>query len=343
VTTDTLALRNEQEKVLLNPDGSVAQVGKYLHGVGDSSNFLIRLLGGTLGVGIISRIVRGYTFISRHYTPGDEIHIVGFSRGAYTARALAGMIARIGLLNPHSYDANDKKQAYQLGVAAWCKSKGVTLHGAGKLSVLATRFLDFVQGFYAEQLHDDALIPDVDIKSVAVWDTVGSMGIPVYEKDMRFDMFRFADTSLSPRVEHGFHAMAIDELRIDFPVTRWDERKGIAQVWFPGAHADVGGGYPKAESGLSDIALTWMTEQLAAIGMAFATPLTGHIAARGPRRRRGSRKRAAALAEGGHLSACRPEGLGEAARSRGRRADRGRTRSAAGCRTERAAPCALSA
>jgi len=50
--------------------------------------------------------------------------------------------------------------------------------------------------------------------------------------------------------------------------------KGIAQVWFPGAHADVGGGYPKAESGLSDIALTWMTEQLAAIGMAFATPLT---------------------------------------------------------------------
>jgi len=274
VTTDTLALRNEQEKVLLNPDGSVAQVGKYLHGVGDSSNFLIRLLGGTLGVGIISRIVRGYTFISRHYTPGDEIHIVGFSRGAYTARALAGMIARIGLLNPHSYDANDKKQAYQLGVAAWCKSKGVTLHGAGKLSVLATRFLDFVQGFYAEQLHDDALIPDADIKSVAVWDTVGSMGIPVYEKDMRFDMFRFADTSLSPRVEHGFHAMAIDELRIDFPVTRWDERKGIAQVWFPGAHADVGGGYPKAESGLSDIALTWMTEQLAAIGMAFATPLT---------------------------------------------------------------------
>ena len=82
VTTDTLALRNEQEKVLLNPDGSVAQVAKYLHGVGDSSNFLIRLLGGTLGVGIISRIVRGYTFISRHYMPGDEIHIVGFSRGA---------------------------------------------------------------------------------------------------------------------------------------------------------------------------------------------------------------------------------------------------------------------
>jgi len=274
VTPDTLALQNEQEKVLLNPDGSVAQIAKYLHGVGDSSNFLIRLLGGTLGVGIISRIVRGYTFISRNYEPGDEIHIVGFSRGAYTARALAGMIAKIGLLSPQSHDPDDKKLAYQLGVAAWCKSKGVTLHGAGKLNLLATQFLDFVQSFYAERLDDDALIPDVKIKSVAVWDTVGAMGIPLYAKDRRFDLFKFADTSLSPSVEHGFHAMAIDEQRIDFPVTRWDDRDGVVQVWFAGAHADVGGGYAQAESRLSDIGLDWMMKQLAEIGVVMATPLT---------------------------------------------------------------------
>ena len=99
VAPETLSLHNEREKLLRDADGTIAQVAKYLHGVGDSSNLLIKLLGGTLGVGVISRIVRGYTFVSRHYQPDDEIHILGFSRGAYTARALAGMIAKVGLLN----------------------------------------------------------------------------------------------------------------------------------------------------------------------------------------------------------------------------------------------------
>ena len=81
VTPETLALRNEQEKVLARADGSTAQIAKYLHGVGDSANPIVKLLGGTLGVGIICRIVRGYTFISRSYAPGDEIHIVGALTG----------------------------------------------------------------------------------------------------------------------------------------------------------------------------------------------------------------------------------------------------------------------
>jgi uncharacterized protein (DUF2235 family) len=274
VTPETLALQNEQEKALVDADGSTAQIAKYLHGVGDSSNLLIKLLGGTLGVGVICRIVRGYTFISRHYRPGDEIHIVGFSRGAYTARALAGMIAKVGLLNPASYDPNDKAEAYRLGVAAWCKSKGVTLQGADRLTSVATHFLNFVQSFFASQLRADALIPDVKIKSVGVWDTVGSLGIPVYAGDARYDLFRFADNKLSSQIENGFHAMAIDELRIDFPVARWDAREGIRQVWFAGAHSDVGGGYLQAECGLSDIGLGWMMEQLTTVGVSFATPLT---------------------------------------------------------------------
>jgi uncharacterized protein (DUF2235 family) len=274
VTPQTLALQNEQEKVLVNADGTIGQVAKYMHGVGASNNLLIKLLGGTLGVGVITRIVRGYTFISRHYLPGDEIHIIGFSRGAYTARALAGMIAKVGLLNPHAYNPDDRQEAYRLGIAAWCKSKGVTLQGAGKLSAVATTFLNFVQSFFASQLSADALIANVKIKSVAVWDTVGSLGIPVYAADGRYDVFRFTDTALSAQVENGFHAMAIDELRIDFPVTRWDQRDGVRQVWFAGAHADVGGGYPVAESGLSDIALDWMMQQLTGVGTRFATPLT---------------------------------------------------------------------
>ena len=90
--------------------------------MGDSSNPVIKVLGGVFGVGIIARIVRGYTFLSRWYEPGDAIYIVGFSRGAYTARALAGVIAKVGLLNRATYDPEDKAEAYRLAVAAWAKA-----------------------------------------------------------------------------------------------------------------------------------------------------------------------------------------------------------------------------
>jgi hypothetical protein len=102
-----------------------------------------------------------------------------------------------------------------------------------------------------------------------VWDTVGSLGIPAYVKGARADFFRFVDTALSSKVRRGFHAMSLDELRKDFPVTRWNERDGIEQMWFVGAHADVGGGYAPHDSRLSDIALDWMTSNLAGLGVKF--------------------------------------------------------------------------
>lgn len=275
VTPQTMTMRDEQEKVVPDAAGGVVQVAKYIHGVGDSDSFLKKAMGGMFGMGVIARVVRGYTFISRHYDPGDEIHIAGFSRGAYTARALAGMISSVGLLNRAKYDPADKNEAYRLGVAAWCKCKNMSLHGAGKLTDIASHLLNFVGGFFARQVLDaDQLIADVPIKSVAVWDTVGSMGIPAYAGDKRYDVFRFVDTKLSNKVQNGFHAMAVDELRADFPVTAWDSRAGIKQVWFVGAHADVGGGYSAQESRLSDIALEWMMKQLAEVGVRLATPLT---------------------------------------------------------------------
>jgi uncharacterized protein (DUF2235 family) len=274
VTPQTMTMRDEQEKVVPDAAGGVVQISKYIHGVGDSDSFLKKAMGGMFGMGVIARIVRGYTFISRNYDPGDEIHIAGFSRGAYTARALAGMISSVGLLDREEYDPNDKNEAYRLGVAAWCKCKNMSLHGAGKLTDLANHLLNFVGGFFARQLDADQLIANVPIKSVAVWDTVGSMGIPAYAGDKRYDVFRFVDTKLSNKVQNGFHAMAVDELRGDFPVTAWDSRAGIKQVWFVGAHADVGGGYSAQESRLSDIALEWMMRQLAEVGVRLATPLT---------------------------------------------------------------------
>jgi uncharacterized protein (DUF2235 family) len=271
-TPETQALRNETEIVQRDGDG-VTQVAKYLHGVGDSKNPISRVLGGVLGAGVIARVIRGFTFISRHYEPNDAIHIVGFSRGAYTARALAGMIAAVGLLNPRRYDPDDKPQAYLRGFAAWLKCKGVVFEGNHRLTSLLNALTDFASDTIAGvALRKTDLITNVPIASVAVWDTVGSLGIPSYVSGARKDFFSFVDTKLSPAVAHGFHAMALDERRRDFPVTRWDRDKRIEEVWFIGAHSDVGGGYPASEAGLSDVALDWMIGRLAAVGARFVTP-----------------------------------------------------------------------
>ena len=106
-------------------DGQTQQIAKYLHGVGDSRNPIIKLLGGAFGVGVIARVVRGYTFISRNYVPGANIIIVGFSRGAYTARALAGLIVSQGLLAASL--TQDKELAYRRGAEAWYRYRNASM------------------------------------------------------------------------------------------------------------------------------------------------------------------------------------------------------------------------
>ena len=231
-------------------------------------------MGGLFGAGVIVRIVRGYTYISRNYAPGDAIHVVGFSRGAYTARALAGMICAVGLLNPRKYDSADKFQAYMLGLGAWLKARGVVFGGGGPASRWVTGLVHRVELLASRLMFSRGdFITGVPIQSVAVWDTVGSMGLPLYIQDKRRDMFSFVDTKLNPSVQRGFHAMALDERRRDFPVTRWVARKDVEEVWFSGCHSDVGGGYPPGETGLSDLALAWMMARLQAQGVSFAANL----------------------------------------------------------------------
>jgi uncharacterized protein (DUF2235 family) len=271
----TLLTADEQERVSAGPDGRVIQIAKYLHGVGDSRNFLVRILGGGGGAGLVTRIVRGYTFISRHFEPGDRIVIVGFSRGAYTARALAGLIAARGLLDPKRNDLSDLEQAYRLGSAEWftyrrgaLETKPNLLHRLAEVSVDLPRFLS------AEATAPR--IADVTMEAVVVWDTVGALGIPAYNlrTDTQLDAFQFADLILSQKVRHGLHAVSIDEQRASFTPTLWDADPRITQVLFPGAHADVGGGYPDSESGLSDCALEWVTGQMSALGVVFAAKPT---------------------------------------------------------------------
>ena len=265
-------LADEQERVLHGGNGEVLQIAKYLHGVGDSDNFLVRILGGTLGAGIITRIVRGYTFVSRNYAPGDRIILAGFSRGAYTARALAGLIAARGVLDASRSDLANKETAYRLGAAVWFDFRKEKLQTRLPLLGFLEKIAVDLPAFLS-RAPEAPRVADVPIEAVAVWDTVGALGIPVYvEKDVRADVFRFADTALSDKVRHGFHAIAVDEQRDDFQPTFWDADPRIAQCLFPGAHCDVGGGYPIAtgESALSDAALDWITGRLGPLGVAFA-------------------------------------------------------------------------
>ena len=216
--------------------------------------------------------MRGYTFISRNFEPGDRIFIVGFSRGAYTARALAGLIVARGLLDAKRNDLDgDRAQAYRLGSAEWFTYRREVLkERKSLLRTLAEVAVD-LPGF----LQSPATAPriaDVPIEAVVVWDTVGSLGIPAYnlKTDTQLDAFQFADLVLSPKVRHGLHAVSVDEQRSNFTPTLWDPDDRITQVLFPGAHADVGGGYPESESGLSDGGLQWVVEELTRLGVAFA-------------------------------------------------------------------------
>jgi uncharacterized protein (DUF2235 family) len=264
----SLRLADEQERQAVDAAGRPVQVAKYLHGVGDSENPLVKFLGGAFGAGLIARVVRGYTFLSRTYAPGDAIYLVGFSRGAYTARALAGLVARQGLMDAAKLDLEDREAAYRWGAAVWHRHQQ-SLHGTfmGRLE----SFVADLPGFLSRPPGADRMIA-APLRVVAVWDTVGAMGIPAFASDHeRLDLFRFADTRLSPKVACGLHAVSVDEARQDFDPTLWDPDPRIVQVLFPGAHADVGGGYPAGpESALSDGALAWMQDRLAGQGLRFS-------------------------------------------------------------------------
>lgn len=254
---------------------SIEQVAKYIHGVGDTSNVLARHIEGDFGIGLLPRLIRGYTFLSRNYEPGDAIYLVGFSRGAYTVRALAGLIAAKGLLNWTALGFNPSgsdEGAYAAASKAWTDYRRQTcLTAIG--NDLDTLIHEATGAFGAMFSNPPEPIyhSDISIKAIGVWDTVGAMGVPVDLpwQNQRIDLYQFDNTDLSPKVEFGFQAISIDEQREDFSPTLWQPREGVKQVLFPGAHADVGGGYAPDESGLSNGALRWMADRLSGVGLQF--------------------------------------------------------------------------
>lgn len=227
---------------------SASQLPFYDDGVGADGTPVDRLLGGAIGEGLFKKVKEGYSKIAHSYLDGDQIFLFGFSRGAYTVRSLAGMIAVCGLPMPEKFSDRTTEDAFQ---AYRDKEKRPTL-----VPKLTTKYG----------------CRDVKIDLVGVWDTVGALGIPGgLFADLDTRAYGFLDTSLHPDVKNGYHALAIDERRPEFVPTLWsdpvDPAQSIEQVWFAGVHCDAGGGY--AETGLSDTTLGWMMEKAKALGLEF--------------------------------------------------------------------------
>ncbi len=219
----------------------VHQVVFYDQGVG-THGLTDKYLGGGFGMGVKKNILDAYRFLVHNYTPGDEIFCFGFSRGAYTARALCGMLNATGLI--------EKSQLSQL-------------------SDVYKYYRTRPEKREAEKYQSN-LRPE--IKMIGVWDTVGALGAPTPILGRFTKRFiSFFDTKLSPYIKNAYHALALDEQRGPFKPDLWTGSvktgQTVEQVWFAGVHSDVGGGY--REQGLSDIALTWMLTNAEELGLEF--------------------------------------------------------------------------
>ena len=179
-----------------------------------------------------------YRYLMRYYRPGDRIFIYGFSRGAYSARALAAMLHKVGLLTP----GNEELVSF-----AWDQFR--RLHNDGT-----------AVGFHA------TFARDVRVHFLGLWDTVSSVGWAWNPKTLPYTMH-------NPGVDTVRHAVSLDERRVAFQQNLWGEPapagQSVRQVWFAGVHCDVGGGYVEKESGLSKIPLAWMVRESEKAGLRF--------------------------------------------------------------------------
>lgn len=241
----------------------VPQIVYYDQGVG-TGNSLDRLSGGALGRGLDDNIYDAYRFLIANYEQGDELFFFGFSRGAFTARSVVGMVRKCGILA--------SKHGRHYGEAIRLYRDEAKPMDSGPLGF---------RGDYC--IYGKA---DLQVKFIGVWDTVGSLGIPL--RGLRWltntEKYVFHDTELSGAVTNAYQALAIDEHRAPFQPAVWEYNPAkpkpwqhVEQVWFCGAHSDVGGGYerkrveasPGLEPQLADLSLEWMIAKASSAGLAF--------------------------------------------------------------------------
>ncbi|NTW48432.1 MAG: DUF2235 domain-containing protein, partial [Chlorobiales bacterium] len=257
------------------------QVAFYDDGVGTSSLLHLKLIGGMFGWGFSQNVRDLYTELIHVYQPGDKIYLFGFSRGAYTVRALSGLIECCGIVDTSKALTESeienrvsacwkvfKKEAFKRWQLDRKRQQSIPVTNEDAATALRKQL-----GAIVDETHaPDGKIP---IEFVGVWDTVGAVGAPFEGmKDLLNWFFprRFAELTPSSNVSRARQAISIDDERRTFHPELWNEKGArdenhVRQVWFAGVHSNVGGGY--AKHGMSLVALDWMMSEAAACGLRF--------------------------------------------------------------------------
>ena len=231
-----------------------AQVGYYHPGVGTMGNPMARnklssawsiVKGLAFGGGLLDNVGDAYRFLMNAYEDGDDVYLFGFSRGAYTVRALAGVMHMFGVLPA----GNEGLIPYVL-----------------KMYAKRTRDAQRMKNtFKAADSFKTSISRACALHFVGVWDTVSAYG-------WIYNPVRLPYTAQNRDMRNGRHAISIDERRSFFQKNVWGPAltgQSIKQVWFAGVHSDVGGSYSEKESGLSKIALEWMMNEAMGCGLKF--------------------------------------------------------------------------
>jgi uncharacterized protein (DUF2235 family) len=257
------------------------QIAYYIKGVGTAGWAPLAALDGATGIGVPSNVRKLYRFLCWNWREGDEIYIFGFSRGAFTARTLASMIASQGLV-PAVIDDTPVSHAEmeRNAMAAWREYRRNTVPWTKSLpTIWIARFIRDVLLYlyhsicrhrpYADVRAAMQGREDIDIEFLGLFDTVEAYGVPIEELRVAIDWaiwpISFRNHRPSQKVKHIRHALALDDERTTFHPLRIDQShlaadQTVKEVWFAGVHSDIGGGYP--ECTLSFVPLVWMADQL---------------------------------------------------------------------------------
>ncbi|MEL6691050.1 MAG: DUF2235 domain-containing protein [Pseudomonadota bacterium] len=201
------------------------------------------------GDGINGQIRRAYGWLASQYQKGDRIYFIGYSRGAYAVRSLAGLIGRVGLLRRERATERNLRDVYRL----YAEPERV----------------EAARAFGKAHCHTD-----VQVECIAVWDTVKALGLKLPLVWMLTNqMHHYHDHSLGDHVRAGYHALALNETRRAYAPVMWETRAGwrgeLEQMWFRGTHADIGGQLLKRvpTRGLSNIPFVWIMEKVERAGL----------------------------------------------------------------------------
>ena len=262
------------------------QVAFYDDGVGTSKFIPLRLLGGAIGWGFSQNVKDLYTELARAYELGDRIYLFGFSRGAYTVRTLAGLIQCCGVLDVRDFD---EKQVEDSVEDCWQEFRKVAFtrvensdarRSQGPKSLKPP--MDETPKLERNAQTGVSVYRNVKIEFLGVWDTVSAIGAPTVELRRLVNAIyptTFSELTVGPGVKKACHAISIDDERLTFYPELWNEQDGkderVLQIWFPGVHSNVGGGYPK--HGMSLVTLDWMMAEAKACGLRFLDNDRGYV------------------------------------------------------------------